>query len=70
MSDHFGYLERLLAEGTLVLAGPSLKPLFGIVVFEAEDETAARAVMEADPAVARGVQSAELHPFRVALLRG
>jgi uncharacterized protein len=69
MRDHFAYLEGRLAEGTLVLAGPSLQPLFGIVVFEAPDEDAARAVMEADPAVSRGVQSAKLHPFRLALLR-
>ena len=69
MRDHFGYLEGLLAEGKLILAGPSLRPLFGIVVFEAPDEDSARAVMEADPAVSRGVQFAELHPFRLALLR-
>jgi uncharacterized protein YciI len=69
MRDHFTYLEGLLAERKLVLAGPSLQPLFGIVVVEAPDEDAAQALMKADPAVSRGVQSAELHPFRLALLR-
>jgi uncharacterized protein len=53
-----------------VLAGPSLRPLFGISIVEAEHEAAARASMEADPAVSSGLQAAELHPFRVSLLRG
>lgn len=70
MRRHFRYLQGLIEDGTLVLAGPSLRPLFGISIFEADDEPAARAVMEADPAVSSGLQSAELHPFRVSLLRG
>ena len=70
MRDHFRYLQGLLEDGTLVLAGPSLRPLFGIAVLEADDEAAARGVMERDPAIASGLQSAELHPFRLSLLRG
>jgi uncharacterized protein YciI len=70
MRAHFAYLQRLLAEGTLVLAGPALRPLFGVAVFEAEDEAAARRVLEADPAVSSGLQAAELSPFRISLLRG
>ena len=67
---HFERFERLLLEGSLVLVGPTLGDVnTGISVFEAPDEEAARAVMEDDPAVSRGVQSAELHPFRLALLR-
>src|SRR5205823_4673887 len=41
---------------------------FGIAIFEALDEAAARAFMQADPAVAGGLMTAELHPF-VALER-
>jgi uncharacterized protein YciI len=70
MGLHFRYLQGLLQDGTLVLAGPALRPLFGISIFEADDESAARAVMAADPAVSSGLQAAELHPFRVSLLRG
>jgi uncharacterized protein YciI len=70
MQAHFRYLQELLAEGRLVLAGPALGPVFGIAVFEAADEDEARRVMEADPAVASGLQRAELSPFRVSLLRG
>jgi uncharacterized protein YciI len=68
---HFDRLQRLLAEGTLVLAGPTLGRVnTGICVIEAPDEEAARAIMEADPAIAGGYARGELRPFRVSLLRG
>jgi uncharacterized protein YciI len=70
MSAHRAYLDALLAEGRLVLAGPSLGPVFGVAIIEAGDETEARALMEADPAVRSGLQQAELSPFRVSILRG
>jgi uncharacterized protein YciI len=68
---HFERLERLLAEGTLIMAGPTLGPVnTGIAVIEAPDEDAARRLMEEDPAIASGVARGELRPFRVSLLRG
>ena len=67
MRRHFEYLHGLLEEGRLILAGPSLDPVFGIIVFEAEDEREARRVIEADPSVAAGLQTPELHPFRASL---
>lgn len=69
--EHFAYLQRLLADGVLVLAGPTTGEVnTGICVFEAEDEAAARQVMDNDPVIARGVATGELRPFRVSLLRG
>jgi len=58
--------------GQLILAGRTEEPgdkTFGIAIFEALDEAAARAFMQADPAVAGGLMTAELHPFAVALER-
>jgi uncharacterized protein len=69
MSDHFAYLKGLLDEGTLILAGPSLDPVFGLIIFEADDEDAARRVLAGDPSIASGLQTAELHPFRASLTR-
>jgi len=69
MGAHFEYLEGLLAEGRLILAGPSLDPPFGVIVFEAETEDEARRLVEADPSVAAGLQKPELHPFRASLRR-
>ena len=68
---HFERLQRMLAEGTLILAGPTLGAVnTGICVFEAEDEAAARKIMEDDPAIASGIAQGELRPFRASLLRG
>jgi uncharacterized protein len=68
---HFEYLERLLGEGLLVLAGPTLGEVnTGIAVFEAEDEDTARRIMEDDPAISSGVVTGELRPMRVSLVRG
>jgi uncharacterized protein YciI len=68
---HFERLQRLLAEGVLVLAGPTLGPVnTGVAVIEAEDEGAARRLMEEDPAIASGMATGELRPFSIALLRG
>jgi uncharacterized protein YciI len=54
-----------------VLAGPTLgETNTGIAVIEAEDEPAARRVMESDPAIAAGVVTGELREMRVSLLRG
>jgi uncharacterized protein YciI len=70
-STHFQRLQRLLAEGTLILAGPTLGSInTGIAVIDAPDEAAARRLMEEDPAIASGIATGELRPFRVSLLRG
>ena len=70
-SVHFERFERLLAEGTIVLVGPTLGPVnTGIAILEAPDEDAARRLMEEDPVIAGGFATGELRPFRISLLRG
>jgi uncharacterized protein YciI len=70
-SRHFARFERMLAEGTIILVGPTLGRFnTGICVFEAPDEATARRIMEEDPTVAEGFARGELRPFRVSLLRG
>jgi uncharacterized protein YciI len=70
MERHFNYLQNLLAEDQLVLAGPCLDGAVGIVVFQAESENQARLIMENDPSVREGIMEAELHPYRVSLMKG
>jgi len=70
ISDHFGYLQKLVGEGVVFMAGRTLNAderTFGIVVFETATESAAAKVMQDDPAVKNGVMKAELFPYRVAL---
>ena len=71
VGQHFDYLQALLRRGVLILAGRTLNTDgsgFGIVIFNAESEEAARALVDDDPAVKGGVFSAELFPYRVALM--
>lgn len=68
---HFENLKRLLAEGTLILAGPTLGRVnTGITIIEAPDEATARSIMDGDPVIAGGYARGELRPMRVSLLRG
>ena len=69
--EHFERLQALLADGVLVLAGPTLGRVnTGVCIFEAEDEVAAQRIMDEDPAIVAGFARGELRPFRVSLLRG
>ena len=68
---HFGRFQKLLADGVIVLVGPTLGPVnTGVAIFEAPNEEAAQRIMEEDPVIAGGYARGELRPFRVSLLRG
>ena len=70
-AEHFARLQRLLADGQLILAGPTLGRInTGVCVFEAPDEAVAQQVMAADPVIQGGFARGELRPFRLSLLRG
>ncbi len=71
VGEHFAYLQGLTERGVVILAGRTLntdESSFGIVIFRAGSEQAARKVMENDPAVQQGVMRGELFPYRVALM--
>lgn len=73
VTNHFNHLKGLLQEGKLILAGRTLnmdETTFGIVIFEAGSEEEARMMMNADPAVEGGIMTAQLFPYRVALMKG
>ena len=68
---HLEHMQRIMEDGSLVLAGRTQYAdmrTMGIVIIRAQDEEAARALMESDPPVAAGVMSAELHPYAVAFM--
>ena len=68
---HFERFERMLAEGSIILVGPTLGSVnTGIAIFEARDEPTARRIMDEDPVIAGGFARGELRPFRVSLMRG
>ena len=70
LQRHFVRFQEAIKAAKLILAGRTSESgdkTFGIAIFEAKDEAAARKFMEEDPAVAGGLMTAELHPFTVAL---
>jgi uncharacterized protein len=72
LSRHFARFKHAIETGELILAGRTSEPgdkTFGIAIFEASNETAARKFMESDPAVVAGLMTAELHSFSIALQR-
>jgi uncharacterized protein len=72
LARHFVRFQEAAKSGQLILAGRTSETgdkTFGIAIFEAPDEDAAKKFMEEDPAVAGGLMTAELHPFAVALER-
>ncbi len=71
LAGHVAYLERLSGEGDVLLAGRTQtadENTRGLVILQAPSESAATAIMQGDPAVAEGVMSAELYPYRIAAL--
>ena len=68
---HFAYLSDLKDQGVVKLAGRTTntdKSSFGLVIFAAKNEEAARQIMASDPAVGEGVLAAQLFPFRISLM--
>ena len=72
VSIHFNVLQELQKDGKLILAGRTLtmdEKTFGIVILEVESEKEARSIMKNDPAVSEGIMTAELFPYKVALIK-
>ena len=62
---HLQYLQELDAAGTLILSGPFGDRTGGMVVVRAGSLEEARAIAEADPLVASGVDAYDLHEWRI-----
>ena len=73
IQDHFNHLQDLGRQGRVLLFGRTADDepgVFGIVVFNADSPAAAEALKDSDPAIRRGIMTAELKPFRVAYIQG
>lgn len=69
MQKHYEYLRALTWTGKVILAGPCLDPVYGLVVLDVADEAEARRIMDAEPSVTGGVHTYTLHPFVASLIR-
>ncbi len=69
--EHWAYSQQLLARKIIVFGGRTLargEDGFATVIIRAESMEAARAIMEADPAVAGGLFRAQLYPYQPMLM--
>jgi uncharacterized protein YciI len=67
IGEHVQYLMKLSEEGICMLAGRtqnSDETTFGIMVYKADSEEAAKEIMNNDPAINGGVFKAEFFPFK------
>lgn len=69
MAQHLQYAKELFDAGKIVLGGACTDGAYGIIVFRAESEEEAQGIFNNDPAVRAGIVIAELHPYKIALLR-
>ncbi len=72
LEDHVSYLRALAEQGVIYLYGRTQNSdpsAFGIVIFDADSDEEAHRIRRADPAVAKGVMTAELFPYRIAYMR-
>ncbi|MHA2352105.1 MAG: YciI family protein [Candidatus Thorarchaeota archaeon] len=67
VSEHFKYLQSLLKDGILTMAGRFSEVLIGLTMIEAKSREDALEIMRNDPAVKSGIFHAELYPWRIAL---
>jgi uncharacterized protein YciI len=70
IEEHFFYLQELTRQGVAQLVGRTLNTdasAFGSVIFQAQSHSEATLIMEGDPAVAGGVMTAELFPYKIVM---
>lgn len=72
VGEHFNKLKENTLEGKVILAGRTLntdEDSFGIVIFEAENDEEDNNFMNNEPAVKKGIMTAKVYPYKIALLR-
>jgi uncharacterized protein len=65
MGQHAAYWTDQLERGRVVVFGPVADPagIWGLGVIDTEDDIAAKAIVNDDPAIASGLATFELHPM-------
>ncbi len=69
MTQHFSYLQELVSDNRVLLAGPVFDdPVFGLVIISAETKEQAEAILDADPSVLAGLHRYQISEMRVSLI--
>jgi uncharacterized protein YciI len=71
MGAHVVYWQKMVDDGRCLAFGPVLQTgaPWGLGIVRAADETACRALIDADPTVKAALNTYELHPMPVAVTR-
>jgi uncharacterized protein YciI len=69
MEEHFSYLRSLLETKKLILAGPCLDGVFGVILLNVKSYKEAEELIDNDPSVKAKIMTPEIHPFRISLLK-
>jgi uncharacterized protein YciI len=71
MQQHADYWAKEFAKGTVLIIGPVLDPkgAFGMAVLETATEDEARALAMNDPSVKAGLNTVEISPMRLFLMK-
>jgi uncharacterized protein YndB with AHSA1/START domain/uncharacterized protein YciI len=67
MHEHFVYLQNLMLQKKVLVAGPHFDPGFGLVILQVADESEARGIMDNEPSVTQGLHTYELSELRVSI---
>jgi uncharacterized protein YciI len=70
IGEHFAYLQGLVAGGVAHLVGRTMttdEHTLGLMLFHADSDAAAQAILAADPAIRNGVFRGEVRPFQTIL---
>lgn len=69
VGKHFEYLQSLITEGKLILAGRTDDAEVGIAVIKADNDSHAEEILASDPAVKSGIFLGSVKLFRLALMK-
>lgn len=71
MQPHVQYLRQLFDQGKLVITGPFLdQKRGGMFILDVEDEEELKTIVENDPAIASGLSTSEVRPYKIVFERG
>lgn len=67
MQEHARYVRTLVAKKKVLLAGPVLEHVFGLMVLRVADRAEAEAIMSQEPSVVQGVHTCRMRPMEASL---
>jgi uncharacterized protein YndB with AHSA1/START domain/uncharacterized protein YciI len=68
MGEHTEYIQKLVRQKKVLVAGPCFDPVFGLAILLVETPEEAHEIMKNDPSVKSGLMRYELQPMRASFI--